>query len=539
MNSPHHHTTHVNEPFLSLLVQKGLLQQQAIPQLLTQSQENKLSWIAILIQQQKLDATLLAQELATHLGLAFFDLSHVSIETIPTDVIDVTFIRQQRILPLSIKDQYLHLAISEPSHLEHVGEVKFYTDLNVVPVIVAWDKLNRLIDAWLSASQYRLLTQFSFNPASVANENDEQIVSWVDQLLQDAIHKNASDIHIEPYKTAYRIRFRLDGILHKMVQLPLDVGNRISARLKIMSHLNMAERRLPQDGRFTLEVHPQEFKDCRISVCPTLFGEKIVVRILDAGKTSLSIDSLGFETAQKTVFIKAIQKPQGMVLVTGPTGSGKTVTLYTALRHLNTLEKNICTVEEPVEITLPGINQINVDPKIALTFAKVLRAFLRQDPDILMVGEIRDQETAETAIKAAQTGHLVLSTLHTNSAVETLTRLFMLGISKFNIAHSVHLVIAQRLMRKLCKHCKRPTGIAQEMTAVGCEHCTKGYHGRIGIFECLPVTPEISALIVQEKSTAEITITAQKAGMISLREAALIKVAAGLTSVEEMQRVIE
>lgn len=530
------------DPFLAVLQKTGLLQGVDSAQLLAQMQQSRQSLIPALIQQQ-LAAKAIAEQLAEYLRLTFFDLSQLRPEAVIQDVIDEGFIRQYRILPLFIQDHQLYLAISEPAHLEHVGEVKFHTDLGVQPVVVEWDKLNRLVDTWLSAAHYRLLAQFALTDAAIAH--DERIVAWVQQLLQDAAYKGASDIHLEPSKTAYRIRFRLDGILHKMAQLPLEVGQRINARLKVMAHLDLAERRLPQDGRFSLEIGSAEPKDCRISVCPTLFGEKTVVRILDAGKISLVMDDLGLEPGQKTLFSQAIHKPQGMVLVTGPTGSGKTVTLYTALNLLNSLEKNICTVEEPVEITLPGINQINVDTKIALTFAKVMRAFLRQDPDILMIGEIRDQETAETAIKAAQTGHLVLATLHTNSAVDTLTRLAMLGISAFNIAHCVQLIVAQRLVRKLCVKCKReqPPLVGQVETmpsfeAVGCDHCSKGYRGRAGVFECLTITAEIAAMIVAGRTSAEIMAVARSNGMLSLQAAALRKVQAGVTSYQELQRVI-
>jgi type IV pilus assembly protein PilB len=524
---------HLNDPFLSTLSTAGLLQPHEISQLSHQAKEAKSSTIAFLIQQQKLSSKIIATALAKYLKLEFFDLTQFNPTIAATELIDETFIRQHRVLPLFIKDQEMYLAISEPTYLDCMGEVKFHTDLSVRPVVVEWDKLTRLINSTLSESQYRLASQFSLA------ENDDRIISWVEKMLHDAIQKSASDIHIEPYKTAYRIRFRLDGILHKITQLPLDIGQRVVARLKIMSRLDMAERRLPQDGRFSVDLPSQENKDCRISVCPTLFGEKIVVRILDAGKVSLDIDDLGLEKNQKKIFLQTIKKPQGMILVTGPTGSGKTVTLYTALNFLNNLEKNICTVEDPVEITLPGINQIHVDLKIQLTFSKVLRSFLRQDPDILMVGEIRDQETAETAIKAAQTGHLVLSTLHTNSAVETLSRLAMLGVSAFNIAHTVQLIIAQRLVRKLCPYCKRlKSDVMQGYERVGCDECTQGYKGRVAVFECLFLSPDICALVVQGKSAQEISEAAKSAGMLGLHEAALNKVSAGVTTLEEIQRVV-
>lgn len=527
-------STSLNDPFLNTLIAANLLPADEASQLLHQARAENLSPIALLVQTQKLNAQVVATQLAQHLKLDFFDLTQFKLSTEITSLIDDAFIRQHGVLPLFIKDAQLYLAMSEPTHLESVLEVKFHTDLNVHPVVVAWDKLHSLIHDLLSQSHYQLTTQ------STWSESEDGIIAWVQNMLQDAIHKGASDIHIEPYKTAYRMRFRLDGLLHKIAQMPLDMGQRVVARLKVMSRLDMGERRLPQDGRFSLEsTSHQEPKDCRVSVCPTLFGEKIVIRILDAVKVSLILDDLGFETAQKNVFLGAIKKPQGMVLVTGPTGSGKTVTLYSALNFLNSLEKNICTVEDPVEITLAGINQVHVDLKIQRTFSRILRSFLRQDPDILMVGEIRDQETAETAIKAAQTGHLVLSTLHTNGAVETLSRLSLLGVSPFNIAHTVQLIIAQRLVRRLCTHCKRFCAEANSYKAVGCENCTQGYKGRIAIFECLEISSDISALVVSGKSEREITHCAKNLGMISLQEAALNKVAEGVTTKEELARVIE
>jgi type IV pilus assembly protein PilB len=514
--------------FFAALIAENLLSADTLAELVQQAKEAGVSPLIFLIQQQKLAAKTIAEQLAKYLKLEFFDLSKFNVELVAKEVIDEAFIRQHQVLPLLIKHQTLYVAISEPSQLELVGEIKFHTDLNVCPVVVEWDKITRLIENFLSEARYKLISQ-----SSLSAGNDDRIIAWVEHLLQDAIQKGTSDIHIEPYKTAYRIRFRLDGILHKIAQLPLEAGNRVVACLKVMARLDMAERRLPQDGRFSVNTLSQQQKDCRISICPTLFGEKIVVRILDAEKISLHLENLGLEPQQKSAFLAAITKPQGMVLVTGPTGSGKTITLYAALNFLNSLEKNICTVEDPVEITLPGINQVHVDAKIQLTFAKVLRSFLRQDPDVLMVGEIRDQETAETAIKAAQTGHLVFSTLHTNSAVETLLRLTMLGISPFNIAHSIQLIIAQRLLRKLCSYCQH-----NKMAATECAHCMQGYKGRVAVFECLTLSAEIGAMLIQGKSTAEIAEAAKNSGMLSLQEAALNKIAAGITSQDEVQRVI-
>jgi type IV pilus assembly protein PilB len=525
--------TYLNDGFFATLTASGLLEEKELFRLKNQAKTENTSLTRLLIQQKKMTAKILAEKLAGHLQLPFFDLSqHPPTEEAQT-ILDDTFIRQHRVLPLCIQHTQLYVAISEPADIEHMKEVKFHTDLQVSPVVVESDKLMRAVDSWLQASQYRLASQRE----SFA-QDDAYVIAWVTQMLEDALCKGASDIHIEPYKTAHRIRFRLDGILHKVTLLPAEIGQRIVARLKVMARLDMAERRMPQDGRFTIDLTAAESKDCRVSVCPTLFGEKIVIRILDAGKISLAIADLGLEKTQQTLFLHAIQKPQGMILVTGPTGSGKTRTLYAALHFLNTLEKNICTVEDPVEITLPGINQVPVDTKIQRSFAQVLRSFLRQDPDILMVGEIRDQETAETAIKAAHTGHLVFSTLHTNGAVETLTRLAMLGVSPFHIAHSVQLILAQRLVRQLCVHCKRLGADSSSYEAVGCDACTQGYKGRIAVFECLPISPEIAGLVAQKKSEQEIVSAAKNAGMMQLEEAAWEKVRTGITTIEEVQRVV-
>lgn len=525
--------TYLNDGFFATLTSSGLLQEEDLLCLKNQTKTENISLITLLIQQKKITAKLLAEKLATHLQLPFFDLSQHPPSEEAQAVLDDAFIRQHRVLPLRIQDTQLYLAISEPADIEHIKEVKFHTDLQVYPVVVEADKLMHAVDSWLQASQYRLASQFD-----AFIQHDAHVIAWVTQLLEDAIHKHVSDIHIEPYRTAYRIRFRVDGMLHKVTLLPAEIGQRIVARLKVMARLDMAERRMPQDGRFSIDLTAETSKDCRISTCPTLFGEKIVVRILDAGNISLDIADLGLEKTQKKLFLQAIQQPQGLILVTGPTGSGKTRTLYAALHFLNTLEKNICTVEDPVEITLPGINQVHVDTKIQRSFARVLRSFLRQDPDILMVGEIRDQETAETAIKAAHTGHLVFSTLHTNGAVETLTRLAMLGIAPFHIAHSVQLILAQRLVRRLCVHCKRLRADSSYYEAVGCEACTQGYKGRIAIFECLSLSQEMAGLIVQKKSEQEILSAAHHAGMMRLEEAALQKVRAGMTTMEEVQRVV-
>jgi type IV pilus assembly protein PilB len=382
------------------------------------------------------------------------------------------------------------------------------------------------------------------NSIRLSTTEDAAVVQYVQQTIMDAIQKGASDIHFEPYEKHYRIRIRIDGLLYEIATPATQFAIRLTARIKIMAQLDIAERRLPQDGRFKLQLATPSHFDFRVSTCPTVNGEKIVIRILNPDTSALTINTLGLEPAQETIFHTALNKPHGMILVTGPTGSGKTVTLYSALNKLNLPVVNISTVEDPVEIYLAGINQVNVNSKIGLNFANVLRAFLRQDPDIIMVGEMRDLETAEIGIQAAQTGHLVLSTLHTNSAAETLTRLLNIGVPHYNIATSISLIVAQRLARRLCDHCKTVNKIpAPELfnltiyVPVGCQHCTQGYKGRIGIFELLPITEKISAAILQNNSTLAISKQAQLDGMQILRDNGLSKVKQGITSLEEINRV--
>lgn len=541
------------DPLALFIVRAGLMNEQAIKKAMDGSLAAQISLINYLVINKLVNCRALAQALAAYMKVDYFDLSEISQDHLIKDFIDTQFIREYNVLPLMIVKEEVYLAISEPKHLEALPELKFHTDLKIRAVVVDGDKLIRLIDAYLSEHQYVSLSKFT-----IALENpgvtDYKITMFVKQILMDAVKQRASDIHLEPYKTSYRIRLRIDGILHKMTLFSLEVAQRIIASIKVMAHIDIAERRLPQDGRFSLEMGPKTSRDCRVSTCPTLYGEKIVIRILDAENTSIAVEELGMEEQQYQQFITAIQRPQGMILVTGPTGSGKTATLYTAINCLNTLDKNILTVEEPVEIKLPGINQVNVNSKIDLSFSKVLKYFLRQDPDIIMIGEIRDKETANIALKAAQTGHLVLSTLHTNSAAETLLRLLMMDIAAFSIAHSLHLIIAQRLLRKLCQYCKKPrrlaadelrnlnasvqTNLNEVFDAVGCDQCNKGYKGRLAVFEMLPVAGEIARLLANTANARDIEQCAQQAGYINLYQAALNKVAAGLTSLAEVRRVI-
>ncbi|CDZ78330.1 Type II traffic warden ATPase [Legionella massiliensis] len=368
----------------------------------------------------------------------------------------------------------------------------------------------------------------SDTPPLLAEDYDTTVVKYLNQILNTAIQQGASDIHFEPYEQEYRIRYRQDGLLIEVAQPPLSLANRISSRLKVMANLDIAERRKPQDGRFQLSRPSSHNVDCRISTCPTINGEKVVVRILDTRAIQLDIDSLGMSSLQKEHFLRCLHKPQGLILVSGPTGSGKTVTLYTALQLLNSKEKNISTAEDPVEIKIPGINQVNMNSKVGLSFSNILRSFLRQDPDIIMIGEIRDLETAELAIKAAHTGHLVLATVHSNSAAETLTRLRNLGVPSFNLANSVSLLLAQRLARRLCEHCK---------PQLGCTHCTNGYSGRLGLFEVMPISIPIRQLILSEANSLDILELAQGEGMQSIYQSGLEKVKQGLTTLEEVNRV--
>jgi type IV pilus assembly protein PilB len=540
-------TNQLSKNFLQNLLDKQLLSHETMVRLSVELSTTLLA--ALLV--KELNAKLVAKEMADHLALPVGDLESFSLAVLATDGLDEHYIKKHRVLPLCIIDNCLHLAISDPEHINLLAEIRFRTGFIIKPVVVEYDKVERLIDKVLSQHQYQLLSNYVINP----HDNDQRIIQFVQQILADAIAKSVSDIHFEPYKNVYQIRLRIDGLLHKVAELPIELAQRIAARLKVLAKLDISERRLPQDGRFSIELEQPPARDCRISTCPTLFGEKIVIRILDVSKASLNIDDLGLEECQKEMLMQVLHRPQGMVLVTGATGSGKTVTLYMALNLLNTVDKNILTVEEPVEIHMPGINQVNINLKTGLNFSQVLRTFLRQDPDIIMVGEIRDKETAEIAIKAAQTGHLVLSTLHTNNAIETILRLISMGIAPFNIVQCLHLIIAQRLLRKLCVACKTPLTLSATAllragfkecdlneliiyAPVGCEHCTKGYSGRIGVFELLPITDVIVELMLDNASTKYIAQAVQTAGWLTLRQAALNKVKMGVTSLAEINRVI-
>ncbi len=502
----------------------------------------------------------IASSLARHFGMPIFDLDAIDITTIPAKLISEHLIQLHRIVPLMQQGHQLQVAMDDPGKHDALREIQFHTGLHVVPTLVESHKLTRVIQHLLQQNEHHGLAELATNarqddPYDTASE-EQPVVKFVRRIIMDAIERGASDIHFEPCITEYRIRYRLDGFLVIAAIPPLNLSAHIATRLKVMANLDISERRIPQDGRFRMQISPLQYIDFRISSCPTVCGEKIVLRILDTQTTKPDIDMPGFLPQQKQLFLKALSRKQGMILVTGPTGSGKTMTLYSALSVLNTDKKNISTVEDPVEMNIHGINQVNINPKAGLTFAGTLRAFLRQDPDVIMVGEIRDTETAEIAIKAALTGHLVLSTVHTNSAAETLTRLVNMGMPSFNIASAVSLIVAQRLVRRLCNACKyirtdltpmdlvepglsgTDTAILHSFTAPGCHQCTDGYRGRVGLFEMLPVSKTIAQMMISGKNALALHEQAKSEGMLTLYQAGLEKVREGITSLEEIANIM-
>ncbi len=550
------------------LVQDGLLTEQVALTAYEDALKNRVSFVAHLVEKKLLDAPAIANAASQEFGLPLFDLGALNLEQAPIALVEEKLMRQHRVLPLHKRGNRLFIAVSDITSLLALDEIKFHTGLNTEAILVEDDKLAKAIekivgantslmdelssDAGLGDLDFEIIAgEEQLAGTEEVGEPEVPIVRFVHRVLLDAINKGASDVHFEPYEKTYRVRYRIDGELSEIVAPPIALAPRIAARLKVMSRLDIAERRVPQDGRMKLNLSRIRAIDFRVSTCPTLFGEKVVMRIMDTGNTKLDIDALGYEPDQKQSFLDAIHRPYGMVLVTGPTGSGKTVSLYTALNILNTEDRNISTVEDPVEINLPGVNQVNINPKAGLTFASALRAFLRQDPDVVMVGEIRDLETADIAIKAAQTGHMVLSTLHTNDAPATLTRLANMGVPAFNIASAVILIIAQRLGRRLCLNCKRPLDVprAELLRAgfkeadledlvvygpVGCDQCVNGYKGRVGIYQVMPITDAIQRLILEGGNVMQIAEQAKREGVADLRESALRKVKQGVTSLEEM-----
>lgn len=509
----------------------------------------------------------LAQECLDLFKVPYFDLEQFNVAEIPKELVKEKLIRKHHILPLVRKGRKIFVAASDPTDFGAFENFEFSTGLQCEVLVADHKLLEKKIDQLLDATGSLSISEAEFKEFSdmdieeepkpqAQNEekDDAPIIVYINKILMDAIKKGASDLHFEPYEKKYRVRFRIDGLLHEMASPPNSLATRLAARIKVMAHLDIAEKRKPQDGRIKLKISERKSIDFRVSTLPTMWGEKIVMRILDSSSAMLGIDVLGYEPEQKKLYLEALEQPQGMILVTGPTGSGKTVSLYTGLNILNQPERNISTAEDPVEINLEGINQVQINPKADMTFANALRAFLRQDPDIVMVGEIRDLETAEISIKAAQTGHLVLSTLHTNSAPETLTRLLNMGVPAYNVASSVSLIIAQRLARRLCPKCKTPEELPEEalleqgftqeqiksMTLFapkGCEHCTEGYKGRVGIYEVVKITPEIAHLIMDGGNAIEIAEAAQKLGFANIRQSGLKKAADGVTSLTEINRV--
>lgn len=551
------------------LVQAELLTETSARQSWAQAQRNRVSLVNYLVHNKLVNSRQIAEIASEHFGMALLDLNCLDKETQPKGLVSEKLVRQHCALPLWRRGNKLFVGLSDPSNQQAISDIQFSTGLSTEAILVEDDKLSEAIDKFFDshASGLEEMADVDLDGLDVESIDDNKqdviggldaddapVVRFVHKMLLDAIKSGSSDLHFEPYEKNYRVRMRTDGMLREVAKPPIQLAGRIAARLKVMASLDISERRKPQDGRIKMRLSKSKSIDFRVNTLPTLWGEKVVIRILDPSSAQMGIDALGYEAEQKALYLAALKQPQGMILVTGPTGSGKTVSLYTGLNILNTVDINISTAEDPVEINMEGINQVNVNPRQGLDFAQALRSFLRQDPDVIMVGEIRDLETAEIAIKAAQTGHLVLSTLHTNSAAETLTRLHNMGIPGFNIATSVSLIIAQRLARKLCAHCKRPLEIPHETLLkegfpeerighftiyepVGCDHCNGGYKGRVGIYEVVKNTPDLQRLIMAEGNSLEIDIQMRRDGFADLRTSGLHKAMQGITSLEEINRV--
>jgi len=553
------------------LVQDGIVAEDVVQEAAAAARKEKISLVAYLVANEKADSRAIAVAASHEFGVPLLDLDSIDIELDTLRAVDQKLLAKHRVLPLLKRGQKMFLGISDPTNLQAIDDVKFQTSLRIEPVVVEEAKLEERIakaleavDTTMSSLDDEDLDLENLDVSGADDEDDDMshddiedapVVRFVNKVLLDAIKRGASDVHFEPYEKMFRVRSRLDGVLSEVAQPPVALANKVCARLKVMSRMDIAERRVPQDGRIKMRLSKRRAIDFRVNTCPTLFGEKIVLRILDPSSAKLGIDALGYDDHQREMYQKHLNKPYGMILVTGPTGSGKTVSLYTGLNILNTIDRNISTAEDPAEINLPGINQVNVNPKVGLTFASSLKAFLRQDPDVIMVGEIRDLETAEIAIKAAQTGHLVLSTLHTNDAPRTLTRLVDMGVKPYAIATSVSLIIAQRLARRLCDSCKEAKDIPQEALLregfekgdiengltifgpIGCRSCNDGYKGRLGIFQVMEVSETMGRIIMEGGNAIQIADQAVTEGVLDLRGAGLNKVKEGLTSLEEINRV--
>ena len=563
-------TTGLHLGLSTLFIRKGLLSEEQIATAIAKSRQSKQSLVSTIIAQQLISAREIAELCYEEYGTPLLDLNEFDIASIPEDFLNKKLIEKHKCLPLFKRGNRLYIATSDPTNIAALEDFQFSAGLHAEAILVEDDKLanalERILEEDISALDLGDMDTDALADIEVTDTDnqseetpdgtdDAPIVIYINKILTDAIRKGASDLHFEPYEKRYRIRFRVDGILHEVSEPPISLSGRIAARLKVMSKLDIAERRVPQDGRIKMKLSRSKSIDFRVSTLPTLFGEKIVMRILDSSSAQLGIEKLGYEDDQRALYEEMLAKPQGMILVTGPTGSGKTVSLYTGLNILNTQERNISTAEDPVEINLEGINQVHINLKAGLTFPAALRSFLRQDPDVVMVGEIRDLETAEIAIKAAQTGHLVLSTLHTNSSAETLTRLINMGVPGYNIASSVNLIIAQRLARRLCSECKQAETIEAKSLlelgfnqqdidtgftvykAKGCDLCSGGYKGRVGIYEVMKMSDEIARTIMEGGNSLQIATQAKEQGMRDLRDSGLLKVVQGVTSIAEINRV--
>ncbi|WP_282109360.1 type IV-A pilus assembly ATPase PilB [Shewanella algicola] len=554
----------------TLFIRKGVLSEEQLSNAISESRKSKRSLVSTLVHSKALSSREIAEMCYEEYGTPMLDIAEFDIASIPEDILNKKLIEKHKCLPLFKRGNRIYIATSDPTNITALEDFQFSLGLHAEAILVEDDKLLKILEKVieedisgldLSGADEEALAGIEITDTNRQEEpnaessDDAPIVIYINKILTDAIRKGASDLHFEPYEKRYRIRFRIDGILHEVSEPPVNLSGRISARLKVMSKLDIAERRVPQDGRIKMKLSRTKSIDFRVSTLPTIWGEKIVMRILDSSSAQLGIEKLGYEDDQRLLYEEMLAKPQGMILVTGPTGSGKTVSLYTGLNILNTEERNISTAEDPVEINLEGVNQVHINLKAGLTFASALRSFLRQDPDVVMVGEIRDLETAEIAIKAAQTGHLVLSTLHTNSAAETLTRLINMGVPGYNIASSVNLIIAQRLARRLCPACKQAEDIPQTelqrlgfqqndiengftvFKPVGCDQCSGGYKGRVGIYEVMKMSDEIARTIMEGGNSLQIAKQAKQQGMRDLRQSGLLKVIHGVTSIAEINRV--
>ena len=551
------------------LVMQNLLNEDDAINALSAAEKDKIPFVHYIVHKSLVKSIDIATLASTEFGTPLLDISAIEFEKETIGVIKEKLISKHFALPIFKRGSRLFIAVADPTNIAAIDEIKFQSGLSTEAILVEANKLELAIEKALAEADGSMdMSDFDDGLEGLDYEDSEQedddggtdkddapVVKFVNKILLDAINKGASDIHFEPYEKFFRVRLRLDGILQEVAKPPVSLTPRILARIKVLSRLDISERRIPQDGRMRMKISKKRAIDFRVSTCPTLFGEKAVLRILDPSSAQLGIDALGYEPFQKDIYMDALSKPQGMILVTGPTGSGKTVSLYTGLNILNTEGVNISTAEDPAEINLPGVNQVNVNPKTGLTFAAALRSFLRQDPDIVMVGEIRDLETAEIAIKAAQTGHMVLSTLHTNDAPQTLGRLMNMGVPPYNIASAISLIIAQRLSRRLCENCKQPheipkealleegfteDNVAQNFTVykpVGCSSCNGGYKGRVGIYQVMKISDEMGRIIMEGGNAIDLSDQAKKEGIPDLRESGLKKVMDGITSLEEVNRV--